>query len=349
MKTWLKLKNDPSLFERYFIKEYIISAARKFFEKRGYHELESPLFAYALPQERYLEPFRTSIKSSGNDKEIYIIPTTETYNKKILAAGLGEHYVISKVARAMEEVGPEHSPEFTMLEWYHLDADYFDLMEDCEKLVRFIKKYVDKRLGKETSLKFVYQGTKISLEGKWKRIDASIALKEYCDINLDDIQETEKFAEILKNRGYNVSFDEDWQTLFEWIFANEIEPELPKNIPVFVYNYPKQICPLTQLNKQNPLVCEKVELYIGGKELANGYTELIDWKEQEKRFLEEREARKLMGKKSVRFDHELIAALKSGIPPVAGMGMGLDRLAVLFANVQSISDVNYFPAKEWSE
>lgn len=350
MKTWQKLKKDPKLFRRYFVKEYIISAARKFFEDRGYHELESPIFAFALPQERYLDPFRTSIQLPNSRKEeVYIIPTTETYNKKILAAGLGEHFVISKVARAMEDIGPNHSPEFTMLEWYHLNANYFDLMDDCEDLLRSMKQFVDKKLGREFSFEFLYQEHSIDISPGWDRVDLSLALEEHCDIKLSDIQDHKNFAEIMKSKGYNINFEEDWQTLFEWVFTSEIEGQFSSRRPTFVYNYPKQVCPLTKLNTENPLVCEKVELYIAGKEIANGYTELRDWKEQKRRFKEEQAARQKLGKRSIKFDYELIEALRSGIPPVAGIGMGLDRLAMIFANTKSISDVNYFPAQEWFE
>src|SRR2546427_322812 len=126
MKTWQLLKNNPHLFQRYFIKEYLIQACREFFQKRNYHELESALMTSALPQERYLDVLEVEIDPKKD--KVYLIPTTETFNKKVLAAGLGEHFVITKVVRGLEDIGPNHSPEFTMLEWYHLDTDYFGLM-----------------------------------------------------------------------------------------------------------------------------------------------------------------------------------------------------------------------------
>lgn len=350
LKTWQKLKNNPELFNRYYIKEYIIKAARKFFEKQGYHEFESPILSSSLPQERYLEILKTDIKlAHGASKIAYLIPSTETFNKRILAAGLGNHFVISKVFRGLEEIGPNHSPEFTMLEWYHLEGDYFDLMEDCEQLVLSILKYIAEKQKKVFKTKVRYQGREINLKAPWHRISIPETLKKSAGLELEEILTLEKIKKAAKKKGYKIQKDDDWQIIFEQIFLNEVEPHLPKDRPVFVYNYPKIMCPLVKTNSQNPNVCEKVELYIAGKEIANGYTELRDWKEQKGRFIEEQEMRKKLGKENIEFDYDLIEALKSGIPDVAGIGLGIDRLAAIFADAKSISEINYFPASEMFE
>jgi len=158
MKTWQLLKSNPKLWPRYFIKEYLIQAIRVFFLNRNYHELESPILAPALPQERYLNVLTTTIEQKGKQPQTaYIIPTTERYNKLALAAGIGEHFVITKVCRGQEESGPNHSPEFTMLEWYHLNANYFDLMADCEDLFVYIQKQLDSKMKSANTLKITYQ------------------------------------------------------------------------------------------------------------------------------------------------------------------------------------------------
>lgn len=346
-KTWQNLKANPSLFQSYFVKEYIIRAIRKFFEARNYHELESPILAPALPQEHYLNPLTVKIKvPKGKSKIAYMIPSTERYNKIILAAGLGEHFVITKVFRGLEEASPNHSPEFTMCEWYHLNADYTDLMDDCEELFIFIQKYLcEELLHKEFSYNLDYLNYKIDLSPKWKRLSVVETLKDI-GINIEDIQDIKAFQKIAKDKGYNIEEEDDWEMIFELIFAQEIEPLLDPNIPTFVYDYPKQLCPLTRLRKDNPLVAQKVELYIAGKEIANGYTELTDGYELEKNFREEEKARAIIGKEPINFDFELINALKSGLPEVAGIGMGIDRIAAIYANVEDIAKVNYFP---WNE
>jgi len=350
MQTWQLLKGNPALFQRYFVKEYMIKAIRKFFEGKSYHELESPILASALPQERYLDVLKTEISLKGGDtKTAYLIPSTETYNKKILAAGIGNHFVITKVFRGLEDISPNHSPEFTMLEWYDMDRTYEDLMKDCEVMFEYIKKYIDAKFEREYSPIVKYGENEIDITAPWPRISVPEALEKHANIELKSIQTLEQIKRVASAKGYSVSNDDDWETLFELIFLNEVEPNLPTEKPCFVYDYPKMLCPLTKNKASNPLVCEKVELYVAGKELGNGYTELRDGDEQDKRFQEERAARIALGKEPVAYDYELIKALKAGIPPVAGMGMGLDRLAMIFANARNISEINFFPASEFFE
>lgn len=346
--NWQLLKNNPKLWPRYFVKEYVIKAARKFFEDKNYHELESPILTSALPQERYLSILNTDLKLKQRNKNIkaWMIPSTETFNKKSLAAGIGNHFVISKVFRGLEDIGPNHSPEFTMLEWYDLGANYFDLMEDCEQLILQIKHFIDHKNKRTISNTLEYGDQKIDLTPPYHRFSMEQVFLEYAQIDLQKNQQLEQIKQTALDKNYNLIGDEDWQTIFEWIFANEIESKLPADKPIFIYDFPKLLCPLTKINPQKPYLCEKVELYIAGKEIANGYTEQLDWKEQQKRFIEEQEARKNMGQSEVPLDHELIEALKSGLPEVAGIGMGIDRLAMLMANARSLSEINLFPFEQ---
>lgn len=362
MKTWQKLKENPSLFRRYFIKEYLIKSCRSFFDNRNYHELESPIITNALPQERYLNVLSTDIKlKNGKVTKGYLTPTTETYNKKVLAAGLGEHYVITKVLRGLEDISVNHSPEFTMLEWYHLNANYLDLMDDCEQLVKFCVENINSLIQKEIKLnrfpltqssildlnKITYANLNIDFSEPWLRLSIPELLKKYASIHLEEIQTEESFKKILKEKGYKVEESDDWQRMYEWVWESEIEQNLPKDRPLFVYDFPKQVCVLTQVNPNNPITCERIEVYIAGKEIGNGYTELLDWKYQEEKFLEEQKARTLLGLDPIAFDSDLIDALKSGLPKVTGIGLGLDRFAMILADANNISDINYFPVSEW--
>jgi elongation factor P--beta-lysine ligase len=362
MKTWQNLKQNPTLFQRYFIKEFLIKACREFFELKNYHELESPIITNALPQERYLDVLTSQIElKDGSNKIAYLTPTTETYNKKILAAGLGEHFVITKVLRGLEQISNNHSPEFTMLEWYHLNATYKDLMTDCEALFKFAFEFIKQKLQKELelkkfpidltpfkdNLKINYQGESIDLSGSWHRFSIPDALKTYANLSLEEIQSEEEFRQRLIQKGYKVENNDDWQRMFEWVWENEIEQHIPKDKPVFVFDFPKQICVLTKPNQENPFVCERIEIYLAGKEIGNGYTELLDYEYQNQKFIEEQQARIKLGLREVAFDHDLINALKSGLPNVAGIGIGLDRVAMVFANAKNIADINYFPVSEW--
>lgn len=357
MKTWQKLKQDPALFERYFVKEYTIKAIRKFFEDRDYHELESPILSPALPQERYLDVLETTIDlANGSQKTAYLIPTTETWNKKMLVAGLGNHFVITKVFRALEEIGPNHGPEFTMLEWYELGHTYEHIMDSTEELVKFIIQFLSqkdlKRFQNNQELdsvnyKLEYNGQIIDFDKKWFRISVREALREFVSLELEDVQTIDQIRKVVKDKGYTTLETDDWQALFEVLWASEVEPYFPKDVPTFVYDYPRILCPLTKVKESDPLVSEKCEFFIAGKEIGNIYTELLDWEEQEKRFKGEQLARKQMGRKEIAYDQDFVDALKAGMPPVAGVGVGIDRLVMILADAHSISDINFFPASEW--
>jgi EF-P lysine aminoacylase GenX len=346
LKNWEKLKQNPNLFEKFFIKEYTLKAIRRFFEERNYHEFECPILADSLPQERYLDVFEIKLNTQLDSKTAYLIPTTETFNKRILAAGLGNHFVISKVFREMEQISPNHSPEFTMMEWYTLGGNYTKLMDETEELVNFILNFLIEKSPLFTTKQLNYQGRIINFESPWYRFSLKDVFEKYLKVTLDDLLDNKSLKEFAKEKGINFDEKDDWQAIFEMLFAIEIEDKLPTDKPYFLYDYPKVLCPLTREKKEDPRYCEKVELYIGKKEVANGYTELIDPVEQRKRFDIEREAREQMNKPLVNYDNEIIRAMESGIPDVAGIGMGIDRLVMILANAENISDINYFPASE---
>ncbi len=206
MKTWQLLQANPALFQRYFVKEYLIQAVRLFFEKRGgYHELESPILASALPQERYLDILNTEIDlADGRKLTAYLLPSTETFNKKMLAAGLGNHFVITKVFRGLEDISPNHSPEFTMLEWYELNHSYEDLMNSTEELVRFAKAHIDQKLGKAATDVVSFAGKEIDLSGTWYRFSVRELLKKYLTVELEEIIDQDKGKEKYIQREQNI-------------------------------------------------------------------------------------------------------------------------------------------------
>ena len=233
-----------------------------------------------------------------------------------------------------------------MLEWYELNHSYEDLMNSTEELVRFAKAHIDQKLGKAATDVVSFAGKEIDLSGTWYRFSVRELLKKYLTVELEEIITIEQIVKFAQSHDVNVAETDDWQTVFEMLFADKIEPSLPTDKPMFIYDYPKLLCPLTKTKAGDQLVCEKVELYVAGREIANGYTELLDADEQERRFLEEQKARIELGKKSIKFDHDLVDALRLGLPPVAGIGMGLDRLAMILADARSISEVNFFPGSE---
>lgn len=346
-KTWQKLRNNPNLFNRYFVKEYFLKAIRKFFEKKGYHELDCPVIVSALPTERYVEviPVKINLKNRAK-KNFFLIPSTETFNKKILAAGLGNHFVISKVFRGCEQISPNHSPEFTMLEWYSIGKNYIDLMDETKKLILFSKKFIDKKLGSKNSNSVSVSGKTVNLTGNWFKFSVEELLKKHAGIDLKKVLKFKDFAKVVTKKGYKINKEYDWQCLYELIFSDEIFPKINFSKPVFIYDYPSIICPLTKRKKDKPYLSERFELFFNEKEVANGYSELLDHKILKKNFEEEFSARKKLHKIEVPIDYDLINAIRSGIKTVAGIGMGIDRMAMIFAGAKNISEINYFPFDE---
>ncbi|MDQ7021281.1 MAG: amino acid--tRNA ligase-related protein [Candidatus Dojkabacteria bacterium] len=195
---------------------------------------------------------------------------------------------------------------------------------------------------------FLYNDTKIKFFEKWQRKSVRELFKENLDTNLEDIISLDGVKILAEKLNVKILDNDDWHTIFDIIFSEFIETKFPEDIPIFVYDYPKIMCPLTKPSETDPLVSQKVELYIARKEIANGYTELLDADLQKENFDREQKARAELGRPEIKYDNDLIDALSLGIPKVAGIGMGLDRLAMILANAKSISDINFFPASEWN-
>ncbi|RMD77438.1 hypothetical protein D6810_00960 [Candidatus Dojkabacteria bacterium] len=365
MKTWQFLKQNPEFWGRYFAKEIGIKSIRQFFENKQFHELESPILSPKLPQERYINVIETKPVFFHENDTLYIIPTTERYNKIGLCAGLGNHFVISRVARGSEQIGRNHEIEFTMLEWYELNKNYFDLMNHCEELILRVKKSIDNYFSSSPSHNGValclpsqnfcigceiqVDEHKVSLERNWNKFDVVELFREYAGIDLASFEHT--LNEIIRRSsdfGLNFEGVKDFQEAFELIFDKIIDPKLDKSKPYFLYRYPKIMAPLAKPDKSG-MFAEKFELYIAGKEIANGYTELVDSEELEKNFFLESKARTKLGLPPIKFDNELVEAIRLGMPDVAGIGMGIDRLIMVLTGCTKISEVNIFPSSEWFE
>lgn len=316
MKTWQKIRDNPKLLDRYLVRERVIDTIRSFFKKQGFHEVFTPILVPVPSIEPNLEVFETELRTSlGKKRRAFLIMSPEFSIKKLLAAGIGNCFEITRCFRNKEEVSKLHNPEFTMLEWYRINADCTDVMMDFEQL------FVD-IIG---SSKLVYQGKSYDLKTPWPRISVSDAFKKFAK------------KDVLK-----VS-DED----FYKIFFNEIEPELAKSKrPFFIYDYPISQASLSRPKKSDPRFAERFEVFLAGIELGNCFSELTNWKEQKRRFESDRRDRNKLGKTDYPIDMDLIDALKSGLPVVSGIAVGVDRLIMLAADVPEISDTLFFPAGE---
>ncbi|MCS7180058.1 MAG: lysine--tRNA ligase, partial [bacterium] len=251
------------------------------------------------------------------------------YLKKLLVGNFEKIYEINRSFRN-EGISTLHNPEFTMLELYSAYGDYEEMIEITENLICFLS---EKIFG---SLTFEYQEKKIELSKPWKRIRYEDVFKEF--VGIENYKDEKIINE--KIREYQIETEEN-ETIFEKleaIFKKKIQPFLIN--PTFVIGYPVEISPLAKTFKDNPKITERFELFIGGIEVANAYSELNDPIEQLKRFEEKLKDEKDKEKK---IDYDFIEALEYGMPPAGGLGIGIDRLVMLFTNSSSIREVIFFP------
>jgi EF-P lysine aminoacylase GenX len=353
MKTWEKLRHNPTLWKRYFVREKVLTAIRRFFADRRFHEIETPYLTGSLPPEFYLDVFETTLYSRDHtSRRMFLSTSPEPYIKKLLVAGIGNCFAVSKNFRNAEHTSRIHTPEFSVLEWYRTEADYTDIMRDCEELFLYINTYLqrmeDSQKEKRTT-ELVYQGKKINLSAPWERISMQEAFKKYANVDLSRVLTKDLLTPIAIKKGYRVEEHDTWEELFHQIFLNEIEKHLGRGKPTIIYDYPAQLAALSRKKKSDPRFAERFEFYIEGLELGNAYSELTDPKEQLERFEKEQQERKRLGKVEHPIDMDFIQALKVGMPSTGGIGVGVDRLIMLFSDVTDITDTLFFPIQELAE
>lgn len=317
--SWQPTANIETLKQR----AHFIAVIRQFFQSKQVLEVETPVLSRNTITDLHLDPFITQFDAdnSGSSKPLYLQTSPEFHMKRLLAAGSGSIYQITKSFRN-EPQGKIHNPEFTMLEWYRTDFDDQQLMAEVDELMQTL-------LATAPALKMSYQHAFLNVVG----IDPLIA-------SVSD----------LKRCVQNYS-DDDWlqaednpEHILQWLFSMVIEPTLGKeqDVPCFIYDFPASQAALAKINRDNPKVAHRFELYYRGVELANGYYELQDEREQAMRFAADNANRTAMGKAQRPIDEQLLAALKHGLPRCAGVAVGVDRLFMLSCQSASITDVLAF-------
>lgn len=291
----------------------IFQAVRSFFSSRGYLEVDTPLLLPLHIPETNIKPL-----SCGN---LFLQSSPEMCMKILLAGDIERIFQICKCFRA-DERGDLHLNEFTMLEWYRKDSDYLDLMEDCEMLVRAIVN--DCQTGGRQPQS---ANRKISLQGPWQRLTVGEAFRKYSPVSLQEAMTG---------------------NLFDEIIASHIEPRLGWNKPTFLYDYPAPLASLARTKKNNPAVAERFELYIGGIELANGFSELTDAVEQRQRFMKERGRISAAGNPCGPMPEKFLRSIAE-LPPTAGIALGLDRLVMLFLGEKNLDRSVSFTSEELEE
>ncbi len=341
MKTFQKLRADPDLWRAHWVREQVIDAIRAYFKSRGFHEVEVPLLLPTPSTEPFLEVFKTELKDDQGKKWDGFLPSSPEFAlKKLLSAGSGSIFTITKSFRNGEGHSGRHNPEFTILEWYHTPGDYMTVATDFEGLMSEIN-----LLTRQQTNKLTYQGKEYSLKAPWERITVAGAFAKYVGVDVETMLDETKLKEVGKEKGYQVSEKTTWEEVWNQMMANEIEPKLGQKVPTIIYDYPVAQAALARKARDSRFA-ERWEVYMGGMELGNCFSELTDWKEQEARCKADLAERKKLGKTEFPMDTDFIEALKMGMPETGGIAVGVDRLAALFADVPSIQDVLFFPAEE---
>ncbi len=345
LKNWKKIKNNKELLKPFLVREQVIDAIREFFKSEGFHEVDTPLLVQSPGTEPYLEVFESELVTPGfENKKSYLLTSPELSMKKLLSAGMGSIFTICKSFRNGEGLSSFHNPEFSILEWYRVQADYTDVMQDCENLFLFILNKLKLNSDKKNQLE--YQGKVYDLSHPWERISVSEAFEKYAGVSQDDMLDAKKIVAIAKDKGYSVNENTTWEEAYNQILLNEIEPHLGKNKPTILYDYPASQAALSKKKQSDPRFAERFEFFLGGIELGNAFSELTDAHEQEARMLEDLKYRKELGKVEYKMDTDFIEALKLGMPKTGGIAVGVDRLVMLFSDSVSIKDTLLFPVDD---
>lgn len=342
MHNWQRIHAQPELKRVFQVRSQVIDAIRDFFKQQDFLEVETPLLVESPGTEPYLEVFKTTLHSPDHASKTGHLTTSPELNmKKLLAAGMGNMFQICKSFRNQEGLSDMHNPEFTILEWYRVQADYQAIMTDFEQLLLKILQRI--KLGSEV---LEYQGKQYSLATPWERISIAEAFEKYVGIDTETLLSENKLPQVAAARGYQVDEHTSWEQAFHQLLLNEIEPHLGTSGPTILYDYPASQAALSRRKTNDPRFAERFEVFLAGVELGNAFSELTDWQEQEARMVADLEERKALGKEKYLLDQQFIAALKSGMPETGGIAVGVDRLVMLFADVPSIKNTLFFPVED---
>ena len=331
-------------FKTQFIKEWTVQALRNYFIDNNFHEVETPTLMPTIP----IEPNLYALKTHWSEKNLdFYLPTSpESSLKKLISQGIGNCFAISKVFRDLEDIGPTHNLEFAMLEWYEMGKNYHDIADTTQKLVLNIYHSILKKQGKSVTDLLTYQNQIIDLSDPWHFFTLKELFAKFANMDLSKNLTTEEIIATAKSKGYNTDNVTNWEPLYTQIFINEIESKLPQDKPVVIFDYPTQMSPLCLPCPNDPGFSQRFEFYIGGMEIGNAYSELNDSATLKASFDAETKFRQDNNLPSHPYDQEFIDACGQ-LPVCAGIGLGVDRLAMLFADSTNIEDVIYFPTSKF--
>ena len=331
-QRYVDLITNPAVRDVFIKRSLIVQTIREFFVARGFLEVETPMM-HSIPGGASARPFKTH--HNALDMELYLRVAPELYLKKLVVGGLERVFEINRNFRN-EGISTRHNPEFTMLEFYEAYRDYHYLMDLTEELLRGVAQRV---LGTQI---VDYQGTEIDLARRFDRLTMAQAIHQYNPVYAPDELERPPFLRAaLAQHAVDVLPTDGMGLLQLKLFEATTEAQLAQ--PTFIIAHPTDVSPLARTSDANPSITERFELFITGREIANGFSELNDPEDQAARFKAQAAAREAGDEEAMYYDADYIRAMEYGLPPTAGEGIGIDRLVMLLTNAASIRDVILFP------
>ncbi len=322
---------NPEVKETFILRSRIVSSMRKYLDNLGFLEVETPAMSI-IAGGAAARPFITH--HNALDIDLYLRIATELYLKRLIVGGLEKVYEIGRVFRN-EGISTKHNPEFTMMELYQAYADYEDMMALTEDMILHIAEEV---LG---TAKINYQGEEIDLTPPWPRVSMVEALKEYTGVDLETIKSDEVARKVGRELGLDIPETATKGMVIDDLVEEFVEPRLVQ--PTFLIDHPTEVSPLAKKKKDNPELAYRFEPFIAGREIGNAFSELNDPIDQKERFLRQLAERQKGNEEAHMMDEDYIRALEYGMPPTGGLGIGIDRLVMLFTNSASVRDVILFP------
>ncbi|MBR6613838.1 MAG: lysine--tRNA ligase [Clostridia bacterium] len=323
---------NPEVKDTFITRSAIIKELRRILDEKGYLEVETPILTTVATGDA-ARPFVTHHNTLNLDMYLRIAP--ELNLKRIIAGGIEKVYEIGRNFRN-EGMDIKHNPEFTNIELYAAYEDYNDMMDIAEEIISTIARNV---LG---TMQINYQGVDIDLTPGWKRLPMIEAIKNETGIDFNTIKTDDEARALAKEKGLEVDPIKNTRGhIINMFFEEFVEDTLIQ--PTFIIDYPVEVSPLTKRKPSDPTLVERFELFIGGREYGNAYSELNDPIDQYERFVKQAEAKALGDEEAGGMDEDFVNCLEIGLPPTGGLGIGLDRLIMLLTNSYSIRDILFFP------
>lgn len=336
-QRYLDLIVNPEVKKTFILRSKIISRIRRFLDERGFIEVETPILG-TIQGGATARPFITHHNTLDLDMFLRIAP--ELYLKRLIVGGMEKVYEIGRMFRN-EGMDIKHNPEFTMMEIYEAFTDYKGMMELTEELFTTV---ADDVLG---TRQIQYQGQTIDLSRPWARMTMTEAVKKYTGVDFDAVASDEEAIRLAKEKGLELGKLATKGEIMNLFFEEFVESQLIQ--PTFIMDYPVEVSPLTKRKPDRPELTERFEVFITAREFGNAYSELNDPMDQKERFLAQVRKREQGDLEANMMDDDYIVALEHGLPPTGGLGIGIDRMVMLFTDSFSIRDVLLFPTMKPKE